>query len=97
MAVRSSSKLEDSHYQPFAGIYSTYMIPLTDNEDQTLRLLGKAIKSVYASVYFASSRAYILASGNLLSEEKMGIVIQEVCGSEDGGYYFPTISGVAVR
>lgn len=71
------------------------MIPLTDNEDQTLRLLGKAIKSVYASVYFASSRAYILASGNLLSEEKMGIVIQEVCGSEDGGYYFPTISGVA--
>ena len=95
LAVRSSSKLEDSHYQPFAGIYSTYMIPLTDNEDQTLRLLGKAIKSVYASVYFASSRAYILASGNLLSEEKMGIVIQEVCGSEDGGYYFPTISGVA--
>lgn len=71
------------------------MIPLTDNEDQTLRLLGKAIKSVYASVYFASSRAYILASGNLLSEEKMGIVIQEVCGSEDGGYYFPTVSGVA--
>ena len=95
LAVRSSSKLEDSHYQPFAGIYSTYMIPLTDNEDQTLRLLGKAIKSVYASVYFASSRAYILASGNLLSEEKMGIVIQEVCGSEDGGYYFPTVSGVA--
>ena len=71
------------------------MIPLTDNEDQTLRLLGKAIKSVSASVYFASSRAYILASGNLLSEEKMGIVIQEVCGSEDGGYYFPTVSGVA--
>ena len=95
LAVRSSSKLEDSHYQPFAGIYSTYMIPYVDNGDQMLRLLLKAVKSVYASVYFASSRAYILASGNLLSEEKMGIVIQEVCGSEDGGYYFPTISGVA--
>ena len=95
LAIRSSSKLEDSHYQPFAGIYSTYMIPLTDNEDQTLRLLGKAIKSVYASVYFASSRAYIQASDNLLGEEKMGIVIQEVCGSEDSGYFFPTISGVA--
>ncbi|MFR4236553.1 MAG: PEP/pyruvate-binding domain-containing protein [Alistipes onderdonkii] len=87
LAIRSSSKLEDSHYQPFAGIYSTYMIPLTDNEDQTLRLLGKAIKSVYASVYFASSRAYIQASDNLLGEEKMGIVIQEVCGSEDNGYF----------
>lgn len=95
LAIRSSSKLEDSHYQPFAGIYSTYMIPLTDNRDHTLRLLSKAIKSVYASVYFASSRAYITATGNVLSEEKMGVVIQEVCGTEDRGYFFPTISGVA--
>ncbi len=95
LAVRSSSKLEDSHYQPFAGIYSTYMIPLTANEDQMLRLLGKAIKSVYASVFFASSRAYIQASSNLLSEEKMAVIIQDVCGSEDSGYFFPTISGVA--
>lgn len=95
LAVRSSSKLEDSHYQPFAGIYSTYMIPQTKNEDQMLRLLGKAIKSVYASVYFAASRAYIQASSNLLSEEKMAVVIQDVCGTEDSGYFFPTISGVA--
>lgn len=95
LAVRSSSKLEDSHYQPFAGIYSTYMIPKTKNEDQMLRLLGKAIKSVYASVYFAASRAYIQASSNLLSEEKMAVVIQDVCGTEDSGYFFPTISGVA--
>ena len=60
-----------------------------------LRLLGKAIKSVYASVYFAASRAYIQASSNLLSEEKMAVVIQDVCGTEDSGYFFPTISGVA--
>lgn len=95
LTVRSSSKLEDSHYQPFAGVYSTYMIPLADNEDQMLRQLGKAIKSVYASVYFASSRAYIQASSNLLSGEKMAVVIQEVCGTEDSGYFFPTASGVA--
>ena len=95
LAIRSSSKLEDSHYQPFAGIYSTYMIPLTDNTDQMLRLLGKAIKSVYASVYFAASRAYITATANVLSEEKMAVVIQEVCGTEDSGYFFPTLSGVA--
>ena len=95
LAIRSSSKLEDSYYQPFAGIYSTYMIPHTENEDQELRLLSKAIKSVYASVYFASSRAYITATANVISEEKMAIVIEEVCGSEDQGYYFPTLSGVA--
>ena len=95
IAVRSSSKLEDSYFQPFAGIYSTYMIPHTENEDQELRLLSKAIKSVYASVYFASSRAYITATANVISEEKMAIVLQEICGSEDQGYFFPTLSGVA--
>lgn len=95
LAVRSSSILEDSYYQPFAGVYSTYMIPHTENEDQELRLLSKAIKSVYASVYFASSRGYIISTSNVISEEKMAIVLQEVCGSEDGGYYFPTFSGVA--
>lgn len=95
LAVRSSSKLEDSHYQPFAGIYSTYMIPRCENEDRGLRLLAKAIKSVYASVFFASSRAYIEATSNLLSEERMGVVIQEMCGTAQDGLYFPTISGVA--
>ncbi len=95
IAVRSSSKLEDSYYQPFAGVYSTYMIPRTENEDQMLRLLSKAIKSVYASIYFAASRGYIAATANVISEEKMGIILQEVCGSRDGDYYFPTFSGVA--
>ena len=95
LAVRSSSKLEDSYYQPFAGVYSTYIIPRTENEDQQLRLLGNAIKSVYASVYYASSRGYITATANVISEEKMGIILQEVCGTEDDGYYFPTVSGSA--
>ena len=95
LAVRSSSKLEDSHYQPFAGIYSTYMIPYTENEDQMLRLLLRAVKSVYASVYFAASRAYIQSSQNLISEEKMAVIIQEVCGTEQNGLFFPTFSGVA--
>lgn len=95
LAIRSSSKLEDSHYQPFAGIYSTYMIPRTDDEDQTLRLLLKAVKSVYASVYFAASRAYIQTSQNLLSEEKMAVIVQEVCGTGQEGFFLPTFSGVA--
>ena len=95
IAVRSSSLLEDSHYQPFAGIYSTYMIPYAENEDQMLRLLLRAVKSVYASVYFAASRAYIQTSQNLISEEKMAVIIQEVCGTEQNGLFFPTFSGVA--
>lgn len=95
LAVRSSSKLEDSHYQPFAGIYSTYMIPYAENEDQMLRLVLRAVKSVYASVYFAASRAYIQTSQNLISEEKMAVIIQEVCGTEENGLFFPTFSGVA--
>ncbi len=95
LAVRSSSKLEDSSYQPFAGVYSTYMIPLAENRDQMLRMLGKAIKSVYASVFYSSSRTYIQTTGNLLSEEKMAVVVQSICGSEHNGLYYPMLSGVA--
>ena len=95
IAVRSSSKLEDNYYQPFAGVYSTYMLPHAENEDQELRMLSKAVKSVYASVYYAASRGYIVSTGNVPSEEKMAIVLQEVCGEPEGEYYFPVISGVA--
>jgi hypothetical protein len=94
-AVRSSSKLEDSSYQPFAGVYSTYMVPFVENKDQMLRMLGKAIKSVYASVFYSGSRTYIQTTGNLLSEEKMAVVVQSICGSKHDGLYFPMMSGVA--
>lgn len=94
LAIRSSSKLEDSNYQPFAGVYSTYMIPLTENKDQMLRMLDKAIKSVYASVFYNGSRTYIQTTGNLQSEEKMAILIQNICGSEHDGLYYPLLSGV---
>jgi hypothetical protein len=96
IAIRSSSKLEDSHYQPFAGIYSTYMIPVSKADPaRTMEMLTNAIKSVYASVYFRESKAYIEATSNVIDEEKMGIVIQEVCGSRHGDFYYPTVSGVA--
>ncbi|RPI43347.1 MAG: phosphoenolpyruvate synthase, partial [Bacteroidetes bacterium] len=96
IAIRSSSKLEDSHYQPFAGIYSTYMIPVNQvDRARTMELLTSAIKSVYASVYFRESKAYIQATSNVIDEEKMGIIIQEVCGTGHGHFYYPTFSGVA--
>ena len=94
LAIRSSSKLEDSSYQPFAGVYSTYMIPFAENKDQMLRMLEKTIKSVYASVYYSGSRAYINTTANILSEEKMAIVIQSICGTEHNGLYYPMMSGV---
>lgn len=95
LAVRSSSKLEDSHYQPFAGIYSTYMVPHSDNPEQMLQLLTKAIKAVYASVFYRASKAYMNATQNVIDEEKMGVIIQEICGNQYGNMYLPTLSGVA--
>ncbi|HAN17644.1 MAG: phosphoenolpyruvate synthase [Bacteroidetes bacterium GWC2_33_15] len=95
IAIRSSSKLEDSHYQPFAGIYSTYMIPKTSNGTLMIKMLSDAIKCVYASVYFKGSKAYMAATSNVIDEEKMGIVLQEVCGTQFGNKFYPTISGVA--
>jgi CheY-like chemotaxis protein len=96
VAIRSSSLLEDSHYQPFAGIYSTYMIPnIRNNERLMMEMLSNAIKSVYASVFFKDSKAYMTATHNLIDEEKMAVVLQEVTGSFYGSRYYPTISGVA--
>ena len=95
IAVRSSSKLEDSHYQPFAGIYSTYMIPRLPDNKLMVKMLSDAIKEVYASVYYKSSKAYMTATANVIDEEKMGIILQEVCGTRHGDIYYPTLSGVA--
>lgn len=95
LAIRSSSKLEDSSYQPFAGVYSTYMIPYIEDKNQMLRTLDKAIKSVYASAFYNGSRTYVHSTGNLQSEEKMSVVIQDICGSEHNGLFFPMMSGVA--
>ncbi len=95
LAVRSSSKLEDSFYQPFAGIYSTYMIPNSKDIKKTVEMLEQAIKSVYASVFFKTSKSYMSATSNLIDEEKMGVIIQSVCGNDYNGKYYPTISGVA--
>lgn len=95
-AVRSSSLLEDSHYQPFAGVYSTYMIPnIRDDKRATLALLAAAIKSVYASVYYKDSKTYMAATSNVIDHEKMAIVIQEVCGDAHENRFYPTFSGVA--
>lgn len=95
IAIRSSSLLEDSHYQPFAGIYSTYMIPNISDERLMIDKLCIAIKSVYASVYFKGSKAYMTATKNVIDEEKMGVVLQEVCGQQYGERFYPVISGVA--
>jgi len=95
IAIRSSSLLEDSHYQPFAGIYSTYMLSMKGSAQENFNQLSAAIKGVYASVYFKDSKAYMMATKNMIDEEKMAIVLQEVCGKDYGDIYMPAFSGVA--
>ena len=94
LAIRSSSLLEDSHYQPFAGIYATYMVPHLSDKHMMMKQLGDAIKGVYASVFYADSKAYMVATSNVIDQEKMAVVIQEVVGEEHGEYYYPSFSGV---
>ena len=94
IAVRSSSLLEDSHYQPFAGIYATYMIPWLDDKYEMLRMLACALKSVYASVYYTDSKAYMPATQNVIDQEKMAVILQEVVGQRYDDLYYPTFSGV---
>ncbi len=94
IAVRSSSLLEDSHYQPFAGIYSTYMVPYLDDKYEMLRMLASAIKAVYASVFYRDSKAYMTATGNIIDQEKMAVILQEVVGRRYGNRFYPTFSGV---
>ena len=95
IAISSSSLLEDSQYQPFAGIYSTYMIPYVEDKYEMVRLLSNAIKAVYASVFYKDSKAYMSATQNVIDQEKMAIVLQEVVGSQYDNLFYPAISGVA--
>lgn len=94
LAIRSSSLLEDSHYQPFAGIYSTYMIPFITEKEERIKTLSDAVKAVYASVFFADSKAYMNATSNVIDQEKMAVILQEVVGEDHDGYYYPSFSGV---
>lgn len=94
IAIRSSSLLEDAHYQPFAGIYSTYMIPYLEDKYAMLEMLACAIKGVYASVYYKDSKAYMAATSNVIDQEKMAVILQEVVGKQYDGRYYPNISGV---
>ena len=95
VAVRSSSLLEDSHYQPYAGVYATYMIPDRDDRRAMALHIADAIKGVYASVYYSASKAYMSATSNVIDQEKMAIILQEVVGDRHGNYFYPHCSGVA--
>jgi len=95
IAIRSSSLLEDSHYQPFAGVYSTYMIPYNSDKYERLSMLSGAIKAVYASVFYRASKDYMTATSNVIDQEKMAVILQEVVGEKHGDRFYPVISGVA--
>ena len=96
LAVRSSSLLEDSQYQPFAGVYETYMLPNNHaNPEVRLKELLRAIRKVYASMFFKRSKDYIRATDYRLEEEKMAVIIQKMVGSARDGRFYPDFAGVA--
>ena len=95
ISVRSSSLLEDSHFQPFAGVYQTSMIPNIGPFEKRLSDLEKAVKTVWASTYFCNAREYLKRTGHGVEDEKMAVILQNVTGSDHEGYWLPNISGVA--
>ncbi len=96
IAVRSSSLLEDSQNFPFAGLYSTYMLPNNHtSNDFRLQQLMQAIKLIYSSVFYKDARVYIESTASKIEEEKMAIIIQELIGQNKEGSFYPTFSGVA--
>jgi len=96
LAVRSSSLLEDSQFQPFAGLYKTYMLPNNHPDPDTrLERLERAIKLVYASTYYQTPRAYARSTAHRTEDEKMAVIIQQLTGRVWGDYFYPAISGVA--
>ncbi len=96
LAIRSSSLLEDSHNQPFAGVYNTYMLP-NSHPDPLIRLanLLRAIKKVYASTFLQAAKNYIKATAYRLEEEKMAVIIQSMIGSRHNDRFYPDFAGVA--
>jgi ActR/RegA family two-component response regulator len=95
ISVRSSSLLEDSHYQPYAGVYMTCMIPNRGTDEERLTELCDAVRSIWASTFFRGAKEYSKATDHLHEDEKMAVIIQQVIGSEHGSYWYPNASGVA--
>jgi CheY-like chemotaxis protein len=95
LAVRSSSLLEDSQYQPFTGVYETFMLGNQEaNPEQRLMALSEAIRRVYASTFSRHAKAYVRATPYRLEEEKMAVILQRVVGTPHGQRFYPDFSGV---
>jgi len=96
LAIRSSSILEDSVYQPFAGVYATVMLPNNHpSQDVRLAQLLEAVKVVYASTYFRRARAYLETTPYRIEDELMAVLVQRLVGRQHRNRFYPTISGVA--
>ncbi|MBC8441905.1 MAG: phosphoenolpyruvate synthase PpsA [Deltaproteobacteria bacterium] len=96
IAVRSSSLFEDAHYQPFAGLYNTYMLPNSHPDlEKRLEQLIMAVKLVYASTYLKAPRSYAKATMHRTEDEEMAVVLQQLTGMAYNNYFYPSISGVA--
>ena len=95
LSVRSSSLLEDAQFRPYAGLYSTYFLANNHEDfDERLSQLEGAVKLVYASTWFESPRAFSRSTSQG-REDSMAVIIQQVVGSDNDGYWYPAVAGVA--
>ena len=96
LAVRSSSLLEDSQYQPLSGMYATYMLPNNRKKlNDRLEDIIVALKLVYASTFFQDPKSLISGSVHRIEEEKMAVILMEMVGQNYNGRYYPSFSGTA--
>ncbi len=96
IAVRSSSLLEDSQFQPFAGIYETFLLPnIAKKTKQRAEEIEKTIKLIYASTYSTTAKSYIRTIGQKIEIEKMAVILQQVVGRVHENRLYPSLSGVA--
>lgn len=97
LAVRSSSLLEDSQHQSCAGVYETVFVSnRSEDPEERLRQLCRAIQQVYASTFSRRARDYLRSTPFTIEDEKMGVILQEVVGQAYGSRFYPHASGVAL-
>ena len=96
LAVRSSSLLQDAHYQPSVGLYCTIMLP-NNHDSLSVRLeqLTQAIKTIYASTFFRKPRMFAKNVSRKITDESMAVMIQRLAGNRYGDFFYPAVSGSA--
>jgi hypothetical protein len=94
--VRSSSLLEDSFGNSFAGKYESLFLVNQGDPEQRYREFEEAVRRVYASTMDQNALEYRLQRGLDQQDEQMALLVQRVSGSYQNQYFFPDAAGVGI-